>query len=212
LDPYQQDDDVERLKAWWKNYGNALILGIVLGSGLLGGYTYWRHYQARQAEAASEIYAQLLEAHQRKDLAAVRAGAERLTGDYAGTPYAGKAALFLARLSFDAGDPATTRRHLEWALERAREETTRRMALLRLARLSLLEGDADGALRLLDGKGPNGFESEYEELRGDALAAKGRKDPARAAYQAALAHLPKGSPYASILQMKLDDLGPESRS
>lgn len=212
MDPFQKDDEVEQLKAWWKNYGNALILGVALGASLLAGYSYWRHYQTRQAEAASELYTRMLDSFQQKNTAAAADTGKKILDDYAGTVYAGKAALILARIRFDAADPAGARQHLEWALREAAEETTRQVARLRLARLLFEQGDLGEALRLLEAKSMNGFESEHEELRGDLLAVEGRKDAARTAYQAAIAHLPKGSPYASILQMKFDDLGPEGSS
>ena len=78
--------------------------------------------------------------------------------------------------------------------------------------MDLDSGNKDAALALLNVKDEGGFESEYEELRGDIYLAKGQRDEARAAYREALKHLTEGSPYARILNMKLDDLGPEQSS
>ena len=64
------------------------------------------------------------------------------------------------------------------------------------------------ALALTAARDPGGFESEYAELKGDALLAKGDRDGARTAYQTALDKLPPQSPYQRLLAMKRDNLGP----
>jgi predicted negative regulator of RcsB-dependent stress response len=80
---------------------------------------------------------------------------------------------------------------------------------LRLARILLDSGDKEAALALLTVKDRAGFEAEYEELKGDVHVSQGQREAARAAYREALKYLPSESPYAPILKMKLDDLGPE---
>jgi len=209
VDPYENDDQTERLKKWWSNYGRSLILGIVLGSAALGGIKYWQHYQAERAEAASQLYEQMMLSFQRRAAAGVDETGNKLMQDYAATPYAGKAALTMAKMRFDANDIETARRHLQWAMDKASEAATRQVARLRLARLLLDRSELDAALELTNVKDQAGFEAEFQEIKGDILTAKGRADEARAAYRAALKQLAKESPYRQVLAMKLDDLGPE---
>jgi len=209
VDPYENDDQTERLKKWWSNYGRSLILGIVLGSAALGGIKYWQHYQAERAEAASQLYEQMMLSFQKRAAAGVDETGNKLMQDYAATPYAGKAALTMAKMRFDANDIETARRHLQWALDKASETATRQVARLRLARLLLDRNELDAALELTNVKDQAGFEAEFQEIKGDILTAKGRADEARAAYRAALKQLAKESPYRQVLAMKLDDLGPE---
>ena len=209
MDPYEHVDESEQLKKWWQSYGNALILGIVLGSTALGGLKYWQHYKAKQTEAASQLYEQLMQNFQRRAAADVDETGNKLVQDYASTPYAGKAALVMAKMRFDANDAKTARQHLQWAMDKATETATRQAARLRLARLLLDQGELDPALELTNVKDQTGFEADYLEIKGDILTAKGRADEARAAYRAALKHLAKESPYQQVLAMKLDDLGTE---
>jgi len=209
VDPYENDDQTERLKKWWSNYGRSLILGIVLGSAALGGIKYWQHYQAERAEAASQLYEQMMLSFQRRAAAGVDEAGNKLMQDYAATPYAGKAALTMAKMRFDANDIETARRHLQWAMDKASETATRQVARLRLARLLLDRSELDAALELTNVKDQAGFEAEFQEIKGDILTAKGRADEAREAYRAALKQLAKESPYRQVLAMKLDDLGPE---
>lgn len=210
MDPYEQSDASEKLRTWWKSYGNALILGIVLGSSALGGLKYWQHYQATKTEAASQLYEQLLQNFQLRAAAKIDESGNTLMQEYASTPYAGKAALVLAKLRFDGNDLKAARQHLQWAADNAKEDAVRHVARLRLARLLLDQGELDAALELANAKTQGGFEADYLEIKGDVLAAKGRGSEARAAYRAALEQLAKESPYRQVLAMKLDDLGPET--
>jgi len=209
VDPYEHADESERLKRWWKSYGPALILGIALGSASLGGLKYWQYYKTSQAEAASQLYEQLTQNFQRRAVASVDETGNKLIQDYASTPYAGKAALIMAKMHFDSSDVQGARQHLRWAMDKATETATRHIARLRLARLLFDQGELDPALELAKIADTSGFEAQYQELKGDILLAKGRTDDARRAYRAALEQTAKESPYQQVLSMKLDDIGPE---
>jgi predicted negative regulator of RcsB-dependent stress response len=210
LDAYNPDDQLATLKTWWKQYGKALIAGVAIGALVLGGLNYWKLYKTRRAETASLLYEALLTDVQQGKADNISTTATKLVREYAATPYAGKAALLLARQQFDAKDPAGARQQLEWAIKNATETAVQHTARLRLGRLLLDQGDKDGALVLTNVKDMQGFVSAYDELRGDVLLAKGDRSGARAAYQAALDHLPPGSSYGPTLAMKRDDLGPGS--
>jgi len=209
LETYTPDDQLTNLKSWWKQYGTALIAGVAIGGLLLGGGNYWKQDKTKRAEAASLLYESLVADLQQGKPDTLTATATKLMQDYEATPYAGKAALLLARARFDAKDMAGTRQHLEWAMQNATEVSVQHSARLRLGRLLLDQGDAEAALALVKIKETDGFVSEYEELKGDALLAKGDRQAARRAYQAALAALARGSSYAQALGMKRDNLGAE---
>lgn len=208
MDIHNPDDQLASLKAWWQQYGTALIAGVLIGLLLLGGLNYWKQYRSQRAEAASVLYDRLLDSVQqgRSDDAGKTAAA--LVADHAATPYAGKAALLAARLRFEAQDLAGARQQLEWAVEHARETAVQHSARIRLGHLLLDLKEIDAALALATVRDPDGFESEYAELKGDALLAKGDRDAARNAYQTALDKLPPQSPYQRLLAMKRDNLGP----
>jgi len=209
LEAYNPDDQLASLKHWWQQYGKALIAGVIIGLLLLGGGNYWRQYTIKRAEAASLLYENLLADLQQGKLDAVSAAAAKLMQDYDATPYAGKSALLMARQRFDAKDIAGARTHLEWAIKNASEVSVQHSARLRLARLLLDQGESAAALALANIKNPNGFISEYEEIRGDVLLAQGDRDAARRAYQTAIEKLPRTSSYLQALTMKRDNLGPE---
>ncbi len=206
---YEEQEDLDRLKAWWKNYGNSAVFGILLGAAILVGFRYWTQHTEQQLHTAAGLYDRMFQSyHAKKPEDASRLG-ESLIDEYSSTPYAGMAGLMLARLDFEAGDVARARERLQWVLEHVDDAALKHVARLRLARIHLGGGDKEAALAFLNVKDRAGFEAEYEELKGDILVAQGQRDAARPAYREALKHMPAGSPYAPMLNMKLDDLGPE---
>ncbi len=209
MDTYNADEELEKLKSWWKSYGNSVIAGIVLGVVLLGGITYWKQHKAERATQASMLYDKLIEGATQNNAAAVGDAGAKLISDYAATAYAGKAALILAKLNYDTADVEGARKHLQWAVDHATEASTRQVARLRLARILIEQHAPDLALVLANSSDTGGFTSEFQELRGDILSSQGKKAEARVAYDKALAGLAKGSTYGSVLRMKLDELGPD---
>lgn len=202
---YTDQEEIEKLKEWWKNYGGALLIGVLLGLGLLFGYKYWTRYQERQRMAASTLYTQMLQEVQQSKNDAARANGKKLMDDYTRTPYAGMAALMLARLSVEANDQTAARRHLQWAIDHAADTAVKQAARLRLGQLYIANREYDAALSLVQTDAP-GFEAEYLELQGDAYAGLGKVDEARAAYDKAVKALAPNAPSRRLLQMKLDDL------
>jgi predicted negative regulator of RcsB-dependent stress response len=209
LEDFNPDDQLASLKAWWKQYGTALITGIVIGLVLLVGGNYWKQFKIKRAEAASQLYEKLIADMQQGKSDAASTMAAKLMQDYGATPYAGKSALLMARQRFDAKDIDGTRSHLEWAMKNASETQVQHIARLRLARLLLDQGETAPAMTLLDIKDMDGFVSEYEEIRGDILVAQGDREGARRAYQTAIEKISSASSYLQVLTMKRNNLGPE---
>lgn len=196
-----EDEQSERLREWWKENGVSVVVGMAIGIAVIVGVNYWRSYKAEQSASASALYTQLVE--QSSDTPAGDV-ARTLMDDYASTPYAGKAALVIARFEFENGDTDAARTHLQWALDNAKDPSDRTIARLRLARVLLGADEADRATALLDEMQPGGYQSEYHELRGDIAMSRNDPKTARTEYQAALEQLPGQSGFADMLNLKLD--------
>lgn len=80
------------------------------------------------------------------------------------------------------------------------------IARLRLAGLLLDEKKHDEALKLLESKHSEFFDSLYGDLKGDVYADKGTISEARAAYKMAMSKIDKKETRYKIIQMKLDAL------
>lgn len=206
MEIHNPDDQVASLRRWWAQYGKSLLAGVVLGIIILSALTYWRQYRTTQGQEASVLYDSLLSSQQMGQRDTALATANKLMQEFSATPYAGKAALVAARLYFDQNNPAEVRKVLEWAAANAKENAVQHSARLRLGRVLLEQKEIDAVLKLIDVRDRTGFESEYEELRGDALLAKGDGRAAREAYALAFDKLPDGSGYGKWLAMKRDSL------
>jgi predicted negative regulator of RcsB-dependent stress response len=206
---YSDQEQAERLLAWWRQYGPSVLVGVAIGFALLFGYRYWTQHQENQRVQASVLYEQLQAMRTAKPAETV-ALAKRLREEFAGTPYAGLAALMQARVHYETGDRAAAREALQWATANAHSAVAH-AARLRLARLLLEDHQLDAVQALIEVRRMDGFDAEYHELRGDLLLARRQPDAARAAYREALRQAPPGSGHARLLSLKLDDLGSEEK-
>jgi predicted negative regulator of RcsB-dependent stress response len=202
----EEQDQLDDLKAWWKQWGN-VVTGVAIAAcvGIVGvqGWRMWTH---SQAEKASALYTGISAAVRANDIAKAKDGTIQLEDRYAGTGYAPRAALLVAKMMFDAGDRAGAMSQLQWVIDRADEDELKQIARFRLAEAQLDDRKYDDALRTLDAKHGDSFAGIYADLRGDIQAAAGRPAEARTAYQDALTHLDTKSPYRGYVQVKLDSL------
>jgi len=203
----QEQEQLEELKAWWKEYGNVVILGVTLAALVVAGFQGWRYYRNSQSLAAVALYEQLEEAERTGDRRKVRDIAGEITARYGSTPYGAFAALSAARVSFEGGDLAEAKSRLTWVVEHARRDEIRDIARLRLAGVLLDEKNYGEALKLVEAKPEDTMAGLYADLKGDILLAQGNNADARSAYQLALDRSEAGSPYRATLQLKLDSLG-----
>jgi len=203
----QEQEQLDELKAWWKDHGRLVILGVVLGVLAVGGFQGWRYYRHSQSLAAVALYEQLEQAERAGDRKKVRDIAGEIVAKYASTAYSGLAALSAARASFEGGELPAAKAQLTWVVENARRAELRDIARLRLAGVLLDEKSYAEALKLLEAKPEDSMTVLYADMRGDILVAQGKNADARNAYQLALDRSEAGSPYRATLQLKLDSLG-----
>lgn len=201
------NEELEALKRWWAENGRPAVAGVVIAVVALVGWQQWNSYKQARAEAASSDYAAFLEQIQSPtaDEGAAARGAE-LIDQYGNTAYGPLAAFWLARyhVEHDQLDQAAAR--LQWALDKADTDAMRDIARWRLARVLLAQQQYDQALKLISAAS-NTFSAEYQELRGDILAAQGKSGEAADAYRKALAAQDLASQSKSLIQLKLNDLG-----
>ncbi len=181
-----EEQQVEAIKSFWKENGNAIILGAIIGFGGLFGWKYYQSYQKEQAEAASQSYNQAL--------ASIVAGqvenpefvtkANELIKNHPETSYASLAALKLAQQYAEQNKYAEAAEQLRWVADKG-NSTFKALAQIRLARVLLqldqyveaeavakaIEFDAHKATSLL--------------LQGEALLGQEKQEEAIALYKQA---------------------------
>jgi predicted negative regulator of RcsB-dependent stress response len=204
----EQQEQLAAVKAWWKQYGGLVLLAIALPLAAAAAWNGWQWYQRSKVAEASLVYAELQRVAGTADLKKMRDAAGTLLESYPRTIYAPLAALASAKAHFEANDLKTARVQLQWVVDNGRDPEIQTIARLRLATLLLDEKAYDDALKVLDAKHDAAFAGRVLEVRGDVLAAAGRKADARAAYRAALEKSdPRDAAGRDLLQFKLDSLG-----
>jgi predicted negative regulator of RcsB-dependent stress response len=204
----EEQEQLAELKAWWKQYGNLILLTIVAASLAVAGWGGWRWYERNQAAQASALYETLTKAARAGDTKALRDAGGALTEGYARTLYASMGALVVARFHADRGELKSAKAQLQWVVERAPSEDFRDLARLRLAAVLLDEKAYDEALKLIEAQPLEAYAAQFAALRGDLLLAKNQPAEAKAAYRLALEKANGASGvFRESVQMRLDALG-----
>jgi predicted negative regulator of RcsB-dependent stress response len=203
----QEQEQLDQLKAWWNGHSNwitSVLLAFVL---LMGGWRGWQYYQNKQAAEAATLYQQFVEQLSSNDAKRINDAASAVMDRYAGTAYAPRAALIAAQVNEMKKDTARAKTDLQWVIDHAKEDGLKSVANLRMASLLFDAKDYAGAMKFLDAKHPESFDGLYADMKGDVLAAQGKKAEARAAYQQAYNKLNAKDTYRDLVQMKMDALG-----
>ncbi|MBA8883361.1 YfgM family protein [Dokdonella fugitiva] len=206
LDEHEQGELVQK---WLRENAAAIAAGIALGLVLIFGWRQWNSHQASQNEAAASRYQALADAVEAKKPDDALQVAETLRTEFPKSTYAVLAALQQAEIAVGKNDLAGAASALDWAREHARDDSLGALIALRSARVKLAQGDADAALKLVDGVPKGSYTATAAEIRGDAYVKLGRADDARKAYEEALANPANGAMMmpGSVLEMKLEDVG-----
>ncbi len=198
-----EEEQVEKIKAWWKRNGSTLIIGVVFGVTALFATQYWRNAQSTEQEAASILFTSVLSGVEDGDVKKVMESGSPVLAEYSHSPYAALTAFALAKVKHEADDLEAAQTYLKWVLDHSDDMAMLHIARLRLALVILDQEKGEEALALLEGVDQGAFVSQYEELRGDIQVSLGHYEKARQAYTVAVSTA-KGD--LSVQQMKLDDL------
>ena len=210
-----EEEQLEVLKRWWKDYGKMLIAAVILGIAAYLGWNSWQENQRAKAEKASATYEQLVALINKEPgkpmsdtdrSMATKLANELKAGDNKSL-YSQTAAFFLAKIAVEDNklDQAVT--ELQWVLSTKPDVATEQITRLRLARVLTAKQSWDDALAQLAQEPVAALAADYAEARGDIYKQQGQLDKARTAYESALAATnPQQQERFMLLQMKVDDL------
>jgi predicted negative regulator of RcsB-dependent stress response len=145
-----EQEQLEAIKLWWKNYGKVSVLVFLIGITASYGWKMWRRSQATFNEQASLIYDQMLSSFNQHNQDALIAQANSLSSDYKKTPYASMADFMLAHLAVEKGDLDKAYKELNIIMENSKDAKIRQIARVRAARILLAKHQLKEALALLD--------------------------------------------------------------
>jgi predicted negative regulator of RcsB-dependent stress response len=204
---HEEQEQLDALKAWWKQYGNQLTWLVIAVLAAFSAWRGWGLYQAKQSAQAATLYEQVQNAVTAKDQAKVARAAADIEDKFAATYYAQMAALSAAKFSFDSGDLKSAKTQYGWVIEHGQADQFKAVARIRLAAVLLDEKSYDDALKQLSGEFPAEFVAAAADAKGDIYVAQNKIDDARTAYQSALDKGTDKSPAYNLVQLKLDAIG-----
>ena len=203
----QEQEQLEALKAWWKENGNKVLGALLAVIVVVGGWRGWQYYQHKQSSEAATLYAGFIQQLESNDAKRVNDAAVAVMDKYAASGYAPRAALLAAQVNEQGKEAARAKTQLQWVIDHAGEAGLKDVARLRLAAILLDEKNYADAMKLLEAKHPASFDGLYADLRGDLLSAQDKKDEARSAYKLAYEKTDAKSMYRNLIQVKMDALG-----
>lgn len=209
------EEQAERLKRWWDDYGTALVLGLVLAVAGVVGFRYLQTYLDGRADAAATAFAEYVDA--RRVAAAGEADsaeaslddpalAAALDGEHAGSTFHVLSLLYRARDQAAEKDWPETLAFLERAIELADEGPLKDVARQRAAEVLFQLERLDDCTAMLAQINSPGLAAKVAELSGDVALAQGDAEAARTAYQAGVDAAGAGErplPGLRLLELKL---------
>ncbi|MGD9108146.1 MAG: tetratricopeptide repeat protein [Gammaproteobacteria bacterium] len=201
-----EEQQIEALKEWWKEYGLSIIVGLVLAIIVIFGWRFYQRYKTNIAERASIVYARMTVDVLNSQWQDAITQAKLLRKNFARTPYAKIAALTLAKHAVSQNNFDDAVAQLNWAVKHASSDVLLQLARLRLARVYITQNKIKEALALLQRMKNSSLAGLAAEVQGDAYVKLGNIDKAREMYQLALKEISEPDQSRPVLQMKLDNL------
>jgi predicted negative regulator of RcsB-dependent stress response len=203
----QEQEQLDTLKAFWKQYGNPLTWLVIAALTAYAGWNGWNYWQREQGFKAGALFEELDRAAVAGDTEKAQRVLSDLQSKFPKTSFAEQGALLAAKLQFDKGLNDAARASLTWLADNGKQDEARTIARLRLAALQTTDKQYDEALKTLDAATAAHFEPLVADRRGDVLLAQGKPEQALAAYQAAWAGMDEKVDYRRVLDAKLTALG-----
>ncbi len=208
-----EEEQIELIKKWWRENGRSTVVGVAIALVGFFGWTQWQSYQAKQTEAASDLFQQMLTATESVDGAKkVTALAEQLRKEYPHSVYAVFAGLRLAKDAVAANNLASAAQFLQWVQQQNADNSLKPLVSVRLAQVQYAQNEGDKALASLNAitSKNTAWEGETAELRGDIFVSQGKTEDARNSYQDAkqVFDVSGNRARVSSLEIKLSTLPP----
>ena len=205
LDEYEQGETVRR---WLRDNGSSLLGGIALGLACIAGWQWWQGGQQKHRVEAAAQYQTLGDAVEAKDSAKAQALVGSIITNYADTGFFPLAILRQVEFLQSNGKDDEAVKFIDTHVANIKDPAMAELLRLQAIRIQVATGKAEDAGKRLGAlTGPSRYPSTYNELLGDTAMARGQRDAARKAYEAALTTLDQAARSRQILELKLIDAG-----
>ena len=203
----EEQEQLDQLKHFWKQYGNAISWALIVILGAFASWNFYQYWQRSQAAQAAAMFDEVERVVKSADPARI----DRVFGDikskFGSTTYAQQAGLLVARQYYSVGNALGAQGALTWVAENASDPGYQALAKLRLAAVLAESKGFDEALKQLSGSFPPNFEGLVADRKGDILMLQGKKSEALVEYRKAYKSLDESAEYRRLVEVKLNSLG-----
>lgn len=203
----EEQEQLDQLKHFWKQYGNAITWVLIVVLGTFGSWNVYQHWQRSQAAQASAMYDEVERAIKSGDTAKIDRVFSDMKEKFGSTTYAQQAGLLVAKQYHGAGNIDAAKLSLKWVADKSSDPGYQAIAKLRLAGVLMDAKALDEAWVQLGGTFPAEFEALVADRKGDILLLQGKKAQALAEYEKAFKRLDERTQYRRLVEIKLNSLG-----
>ncbi|AUH73122.1 YfgM family protein [Legionella sainthelensi] len=207
-----EEEQLESIKKWWKQYGN--LITIVLSLILFGvaGYRYLHWHQDKLTQQASIAYEHMMVALSNHNIKAVRSYANELIHEHSGSVYADVAHMTLAKIYVSKNKLNKATEELQSVASNSQMLALKQIAKIRIARIYAAEKSYTNALKELSSIDDNTYLPVINELKGDIYGAIGQYQEAMNSYKLALDEVKTNGMGNLFLEMKTNEIASKSHS
>ncbi len=203
----EEQEQLEELKHFWKQYGNWISWALILVLGSYVGWSTYQYWQRDQALQSSALYDEVERAAQEGDVSRLDRSLADMKDKFGRTTYAQQAALLAAKAYSEKGNTEAAKSALRWVSDNSADVAYQSLARLRLAGVLLQSKEFDAALAVLGAGSTPEFAALFADREGDVYLMQGKKEQARAQFEKAYKSMGETDDYRRLVAVKLNALG-----
>ena len=206
MNSIEDQEKIDAIKAWWKAYGNQVLILVATVSIGLGGASLWGQHQHKQSVQAAYMYSELEGVVDNEGLDEATEILGKIIDNHGTTIYANFARLKVARLAHQKGDFAQAEEYIRHVVSNSLTDYTNTLAKIRLVSVLIDQKKYDDALTLISEIDDVSFEPLVADLKSDLLFQKKDYDGAISASNEALIGTTSTNSWKGIIEMKKDSM------
>ncbi|WP_090131948.1 tetratricopeptide repeat protein [Limnohabitans sp. Rim11] len=203
----EQQEQLDELKHFWKQYGNAITWFLIVVMGAYAGWNGYQYWQKQQSTKAAALFDEVERAAASGDTAKLERSWNDMKDRFPGTTYAAQSALLAGKTFQQTDKPDAALAALKWAAESASDDANTQLARLRLANLQIQQKAFDDAAKTLTKPFTPAFAGLALDIQGDLFMAQSKSQEAVKAYTEAWSKLEINNEYRRLVLAKLNALG-----
>lgn len=203
----EEQEQLDQLKHFWKQYGNWISWALILVLGAFASWNFYQYYQRSQAQQAAVMYDEIERVVKVGDAAKIERGFADMKDRFASTTYAQQAGLLIAKQNYNVGNIEGSKAALSWVADNSSDPGYQAISRLRLAGILMESRAFEEVLAQLNNSFSSSFLPLVADRKGDVFLLQGKKEEAVIEYQKAYKGFDERVEYRRLVEVKLNSLG-----